>query len=67
MKYYPGGLAGFDKVGRPVWIDTIGRADVKGIFAQSCERFSRKGSYLSTCVLDSHSHTQQSNLTIIFI
>ena len=30
-KYYPGGLTGFDKEGRPVWIDCVGYADVKGI------------------------------------
>lgn len=29
-KYYPGGFCGYDKQGYPVWIDTIGRADVKG-------------------------------------
>ncbi len=31
QRYYPGGLAGFDKEGRPVWIDTTGRADPKGM------------------------------------
>ena len=29
-KYYPGGFAGFDKEGCPVWIIPFGHADVKG-------------------------------------
>jgi hypothetical protein len=28
--YYPGGLFGEDKQGRPVWIDPLGSADVRG-------------------------------------
>ena len=29
--YYPGGLHGFDKTGRPVWVDPFGSMDCKGI------------------------------------
>ena len=29
-KYYPGGLCGTDKRGRPISIDPIGQADIKG-------------------------------------
>ena len=29
-KYYPGGFAGFDREGCPVWIIPFGHADVKG-------------------------------------
>ena len=29
--YYPGGFAGFDNDGCPVWIIPFGQADVKGI------------------------------------
>ena len=32
-KYYPGGFAGFDGEGCPVWIIPFGHADVKGWFA----------------------------------
>ena len=28
--YYPGGLAGYDKEGYPVWIDLISYLDMKG-------------------------------------
>ena len=30
LKYHPGGFFGHDKEGCPIWIDPIGRADVKG-------------------------------------
>ena len=30
-KYYPGGFAGFDGSGCPVWIIPVGKADMKGI------------------------------------
>ena len=29
-KYYPGGFAGFDRAGCPVWIIPFGQADMKG-------------------------------------
>jgi len=32
-KYYPGGFAGFDREGCPVWIIPFGHADVKGMLA----------------------------------
>lgn len=31
MKYYTGGMVGFDKEGSPIWIDPHGRIDMKGI------------------------------------
>ena len=34
--YYPGGFAGFDREGCPVWIIPFGQADVKG-FVGECE------------------------------
>ena len=30
-KYYPGGFAGFDNEGCPVWIIPFGHADMKGL------------------------------------
>ena len=30
--YYPGGFAGFDKDGCPVWVIPFGHADMKGLF-----------------------------------
>lgn len=30
-KYYPGGYYGYDKMGCPLWIDTLGTLDLKGI------------------------------------
>ena len=34
--YYPGGFAGFDREGCPVWIIPFGQADVKGL-VEECE------------------------------
>jgi hypothetical protein len=31
QKYYPGGLYGYDKKGRPIWIEPVGYSDVKGM------------------------------------
>ena len=31
-KYFPGGFAGFDKDGSPVWVIPAGFADFKGLF-----------------------------------
>lgn len=30
LAHYPGGHFGYDKMGRPIWIEPIGRVDVKG-------------------------------------
>ena len=32
-KYFPGGFAGFDSAGSPVWIIPLGKIDMKGILA----------------------------------
>ena len=32
--YYPGGFAGFDREGCPVWIIPFGQADVKGLIEE---------------------------------
>ena len=37
-KYWPGGLHGFDKNGCPVWIETPGFADVKGLLLNPDEK-----------------------------
>ncbi len=29
-KHYPGGICGEDRTGRPLWLDPLGRADLKG-------------------------------------
>ena len=31
QNYYPGGFAGYDKEGSPVWVIPFGRADVRGM------------------------------------
>ncbi|XP_033123313.1 uncharacterized protein LOC117121976 isoform X2 [Anneissia japonica] len=36
QKYWPGGLAGYDKDGGPVWIEPTGNGDPKGLL-QSCK------------------------------
>ncbi|ELU10555.1 hypothetical protein CAPTEDRAFT_194024 [Capitella teleta] len=36
-KYWPGGMHGFDKRGCPIWIDTPGYTDVKGLM-YSCKK-----------------------------
>lgn len=32
-QHYPGGLAGFDPSGRPVWVVPFGGADMRGLLA----------------------------------
>ena len=32
QKYLPGGFTGFDKAGSPIWIDCLGKVDLKAIF-----------------------------------
>ena len=39
-KYYPGGFAGFDQEGCPVWIIPFGQADMKGQIDCSVNFFS---------------------------
>ena len=31
-KYYPGGLFGHDKLGHPIYFETVGYADIRGTF-----------------------------------
>lgn len=35
LAHYPGGHHGYDRIGRPIWIEPSGRADVKGIMASA--------------------------------
>lgn len=33
LAHYPGGQFGYDKAGRPIWIEPAGKADIKGLLA----------------------------------